>query len=296
MGLPSWYGFGHTPRVGERWETAPRVPLGVPTLGECYMWLLVFLESWPGQTDPRCWDQMDCWNLALGQCNNTIASIYRLLSFFPPLSSNFLVYSLYVVCGADCGGICWPGIIDIDFTQWMIYTVQTQVSISASFSGSLCFHLLVLLPWELAFSQIWNWNNISRLTAMEGKSVLFTPPHSSVHHLINDTEEGIEGKLIGLVAWPRWGADAGSWQMQDSEWSPGWETEPKPTRRHLKNCYENIITLQKIKLEEKSHPHTNYLSFINWGCFLCSVFFFSFVFLCIYMFLHRCNNRVCTIL
>lgn len=35
---------------------------------------------------------------------------------------------------------------------------------------------------------------------MEEKSVLFTPPHSSVHHLINDTEEGIEGKLIGLVA------------------------------------------------------------------------------------------------
>ena len=52
---------------------------------------------------------------------------------------------------------------------------------------------------------------------MEEKSVLFTPHHSSVQHFINDTEEAIEGKLIGLVGWPHWGADAGSWQMQDSE-------------------------------------------------------------------------------
>lgn len=29
--------------------------------------------------------------------------------------------------------------------------------------------------------------------------MLVTPHHSSVQHFINDTEEAIEGKLIGLV-------------------------------------------------------------------------------------------------
>ena len=35
---------------------------------------------------------------------------------------------------------------------------------------------------------------------MEEKSVSFTPHHSSVQHFINDIQEGIESKLIGLVA------------------------------------------------------------------------------------------------
>ena len=33
---------------------------------------------------------------------------------------------------------------------------KDMVSISASFSGSLCFPSPSPLPWELAFSQIWN--------------------------------------------------------------------------------------------------------------------------------------------
>lgn len=71
-------------KSGEEVRDCSRGPFrGFPPLIECYVWLLVFLESWPGQTDPRCWDQADCWNLALGQCNNTVASIYRLLLFFP---------------------------------------------------------------------------------------------------------------------------------------------------------------------------------------------------------------------
>lgn len=103
---------------------------------------------------------------------------------------------------------------------------------------------------------------------MEEKSASFTPHHSSVQHFINDIQEGIESKLTGPVADhtevlmmvadrcktrnnKRWGVTLGLW-----------ETEPKPTRKHLKNCYGSIITLQETKPEEKRHPHANYLSFI----------------------------------
>lgn len=87
-----------------------------------------------------------------------------------------------------------------------------------------------------------------------------TPHPSSVQHFVHNLEN-IEGKLIELVADHAEVLMLVADRCKTQNNHQVGRLSQNQQRKYFKNCYENIVTLQETKQEEKSHSHANYLSF-----------------------------------